>query len=34
MARDHPETLPPSHRLEEYEIVRVLDQGGFGDAPA
>ena len=26
----HPRALPPGHRIDEYEIVRVLGIGGFG----
>lgn len=29
MAREYPDALPASYRLEEYEIVRVLGKGGF-----
>ncbi|MCY4429718.1 MAG: ankyrin repeat domain-containing protein [Rhodospirillales bacterium] len=29
MAREYPDALPVGYRLEEYEIVRVLGQGGF-----
>ena len=30
MADDHLHALPKGHRIEEYEIVRVLGAGGFG----
>ena len=30
MPESHPHALPAGHRLEEYEIVRVLGAGGFG----
>ena len=30
MPEDHLNALPPGHRIEEYEIVRVLGAGGFG----
>ena len=30
MPESHPHALPARHRLEEYEIVRVLGAGGFG----
>ena len=30
MIREHSVALPVGHRLEEYEIVRLLGQGGFG----
>ena len=30
MPEDHLNALPPGHRIDEYEIVRVLGAGGFG----
>ena len=30
MSEHHPQALPKGHRIEEYEIVRVLGAGGFG----
>lgn len=30
MPEKHPHALPSGHRIEEYEIVRVLGAGGFG----